>query len=119
MLMGKHKPTYTPFIDTGDHVIVINAAKVRLTGDKEERQDLSPPHRISGRLERNYGEEDAADAPGANDGGRDPGHAAEDQAGQADVPETEGLRRPEASAPGAATRRDASSAGGMKSGEKL
>jgi large subunit ribosomal protein L13 len=36
MLMGKHKPTYTPFIDTGDHVIVVNAEKVRLTGNKED-----------------------------------------------------------------------------------
>jgi large subunit ribosomal protein L13 len=36
LLMGKHKPTYTPFLDTGDHVIVINADKVRLTGRKEE-----------------------------------------------------------------------------------
>ncbi|HYP07074.1 MAG TPA: 50S ribosomal protein L13 [Bryobacteraceae bacterium] len=36
MLMGKHKPTYTPFIDTGDHVVIVNAEKVRLTGRKEE-----------------------------------------------------------------------------------
>ena len=36
LLMGKHKPIYTPFLDTGDHVIVINAAKVRLTGKKED-----------------------------------------------------------------------------------
>lgn len=36
MLMGKHKPIYTPFIDTGDHVVIINAEKVRLTGHKEE-----------------------------------------------------------------------------------
>jgi len=35
ILMGKTKPSYTPFIDTGDHVIVINASKVRLTGRKE------------------------------------------------------------------------------------
>jgi len=34
MLMGKHKPTYTPFLDTGDHVIVINAAKVVFKGNK-------------------------------------------------------------------------------------
>jgi large subunit ribosomal protein L13 len=34
ILMGKHKPTYTPFLDTGDHVIVINASKVVLKGDK-------------------------------------------------------------------------------------
>ena len=29
ILMGKHKPSYTPFIDTGDHVVVVNAEKVR------------------------------------------------------------------------------------------
>jgi large subunit ribosomal protein L13 len=38
VLMGKHKPTYTPFLDTGDHVIVVNAAKVRLTGKKEDQK---------------------------------------------------------------------------------
>jgi large subunit ribosomal protein L13 len=38
ILMGKHKPTYTTFLDTGDHVIVINAAKIRLTGRKEEQK---------------------------------------------------------------------------------
>jgi large subunit ribosomal protein L13 len=36
LLMGKNKPTYTPFLDAGDHVIVINAAKVKVTGRKEE-----------------------------------------------------------------------------------
>ena len=35
ILTGKHKPRYTPFLDTGDHVIVINAAQVHLTGRKE------------------------------------------------------------------------------------
>ena len=35
MLMGKENPQYTPFLDTGDHVIVINAEKVLLTGRKE------------------------------------------------------------------------------------
>ena len=34
LLMGKTKPTYTTFLDTGDHVIVINAAKVKVTGRK-------------------------------------------------------------------------------------
>ena len=38
LLMGKHKPSYTPFLDTGDHVIVINASKVRLTGRKEDQK---------------------------------------------------------------------------------
>ena len=36
LLKGKHKPMYTPSIDTGDHVIVINADKVRVTGTKEQ-----------------------------------------------------------------------------------
>ncbi len=35
IISGKNKPTYTPFLDTGDHVIVINAEKVVLTGKKE------------------------------------------------------------------------------------
>ena len=34
LLRGKHKPTYTPFLDTGDNVIVINASKIVLTGKK-------------------------------------------------------------------------------------
>ncbi|TLY29987.1 MAG: 50S ribosomal protein L13 [Nitrospirae bacterium] len=34
LLRGKHKPTFTPHIDTGDHVVIINADKIRLTGDK-------------------------------------------------------------------------------------
>ena len=35
IISGKSKPTYTPFLDTGDHVIVINAEKIVLTGKKE------------------------------------------------------------------------------------
>src|SRR5689334_24655152 len=38
ILSGKESPTYTPFIDTGDHVIVINAEKVRVTGMKSEQK---------------------------------------------------------------------------------
>ncbi|MGM7724744.1 50S ribosomal protein L13 [Metabacillus sp. Hm71] len=34
ILRGKHKPTYTPHVDTGDHVIIINAEKIELTGKK-------------------------------------------------------------------------------------
>ncbi len=36
VLTGKRKPTYTPFLDTGDHVVVVNADRVVLTGRKEE-----------------------------------------------------------------------------------
>jgi len=38
LLMGKTKPSYTPFLDTGDHVIVINADKVQLTGRKSQNK---------------------------------------------------------------------------------
>jgi large subunit ribosomal protein L13 len=38
LLKGKHKPIYTPSMDTGDHVIVINAAKVKVTGSKETKK---------------------------------------------------------------------------------
>jgi large subunit ribosomal protein L13 len=38
LLMGKHKPTYVPYLDTGDYVIVLNAAKVRVTGKKAKQK---------------------------------------------------------------------------------
>jgi len=38
LLMGKHKPIYAPYIDTGDYVVVINAGKVRVTGKKPEQK---------------------------------------------------------------------------------
>src|SRR5260370_4370810 len=37
-LRGKHKPEYTPHVDTGDYVVVLNAAKLRVTGKKAERK---------------------------------------------------------------------------------
>ncbi|WBW50441.1 50S ribosomal protein L13 [Peptoniphilus equinus] len=38
VLRGKHKPTYTPHVDTGDYVIVINADKIKLTGNKWQQK---------------------------------------------------------------------------------
>ena len=38
ILMGKESPRYTPFLDTGDHVIVVNAEKVKVTGMKAEQK---------------------------------------------------------------------------------
>lgn len=38
VLRGKHKPTFTPNLDVGDHVVIVNAAKVVLTADKAERK---------------------------------------------------------------------------------
>ena len=38
ILMGKHKPIYTPFLDTGDFVVVLNADKIKLSGKKAEKK---------------------------------------------------------------------------------
>jgi len=38
LLMGKHRPIYTTFLDTGDHVVVVNAGRVKLTGRKDEQK---------------------------------------------------------------------------------
>ena len=38
LLQGKHKAIYTPYLDTGDHVVILNVAKVKLTGRKEEQK---------------------------------------------------------------------------------
>jgi large subunit ribosomal protein L13 len=46
LLRGKHKPEYTPFLDTGDFVVVVNAEKVKLTGNK---LDAKKYYRHSGR----------------------------------------------------------------------
>ena len=39
VLRGKNKPTFTPHVDTGDHVIVVNAEKIRVTGKKLEQKE--------------------------------------------------------------------------------
>jgi len=39
ILMGKHKPTYTPHVDTGDYVVVVNADKIVLTGKKLDQKE--------------------------------------------------------------------------------
>ncbi|MCR9102604.1 MAG: 50S ribosomal protein L13 [bacterium] len=39
VLRGKHKPSYTPHVDTGDYVIVINAGKIRFTGNKLDQKE--------------------------------------------------------------------------------
>ena len=53
ILMGKHRPTYTPHIDTGDYVIVTNVDKVVFSGNKWQRQGLpavlGTPRRAEGR----------------------------------------------------------------------
>jgi large subunit ribosomal protein L13 len=52
LLRGKHKPTYTPHVDTGDHVIVINAGKVELTGKKRSQKEMISHSGYPGGLKR-------------------------------------------------------------------
>ncbi|MGC9328264.1 MAG: 50S ribosomal protein L13 [Candidatus Hinthialibacter sp.] len=55
LLRGKHKPIFTPFLDTGDHVIIVNADKVRLTGQKLDKK-MMRHHTLypSGLREKTY-----------------------------------------------------------------
>ena len=41
-LRGKHKPEYTPHVDTGDYIIVVNAEKIGVTGNKEKAKGIPP-----------------------------------------------------------------------------
>lgn len=63
ILRGKHKPMYTPHIDTGDHVVIVNAEKIKLTGRKADQRifywhsghpggikEHSPRRTLSGRF---------------------------------------------------------------------
>ena len=52
LLKGKHKPIYTPSMDTGDHVVVINAAKVKVTGSKMQTKEYTRYSGYPGGLRR-------------------------------------------------------------------
>ncbi|CAI8287438.1 MAG: 50S ribosomal protein L13 [Acidimicrobiales bacterium AG-410-I20] len=57
ILRGKHKPIFTPHLDTGDHVVVINADKVVLTGEKTENKKVYNHSGFPGGLRtRKYGD---------------------------------------------------------------
>lgn len=63
VLIGKHKPEYTPFIDTGDFVVVINADKIRVTGKKlSDKKYYRHSGYLGGLKEKNL-EEMLADKP--------------------------------------------------------
>ena len=53
ILSGKNNPAWTPFMDMGDHCVVINARHAVFTGAKDDRKALSPAHALSGRSSRN------------------------------------------------------------------
>ncbi len=56
LLRGKHKPVFTPHVDTGDYVIIINAEKIVLTGKKLQQKEYIRHSRYPGGLKRiSYG----------------------------------------------------------------
>ena len=79
VLRGKHKPIYTPHLDCGDFVIVVNAEKVRVTGRKLDQKMLS------WRDQKHQLEESVAEAPKAGVGGCGAGDAAQEPVGSEDV----------------------------------
>lgn len=57
LLCGKHKPIFTPFLDCGDHVIILNAGKIKMTGGKEDKKLMIRHSRYPGGLKtKTYGE---------------------------------------------------------------
>ncbi len=103
VLMGKHRPTYTPHVDTGDFVVLINADKIKFTGNKWEQKKYTWYTGYPGLRKRNSRQ--AACPPAGNDHSR--GRAADapqKQAGRAYARQAEDLHRRQAPAPGPAAR---------------
>jgi ribosomal protein L13 len=83
VLRGKNKPTYTPSVDTGDFVVVVNAAKIALTGNKL---------RFSRWDQRHLGRKASGKEVGRSHQKSGKGHASQEQAGKSDAEEAEDLR---------------------------
>ena len=99
ILMGKHRPTYTPHVERGDFVIVVNAEKIAFTGKKWKQKQYPWYTGYHGPANRN------GRAPPRSPAGADfirsrAPHAAQEQAGRQDARQAEGLRRHRAPAPG-------------------
>jgi large subunit ribosomal protein L13 len=64
VLMGKHKPNYTPFIDTGDFVVVTNCDKVKFTGEKLEERTRTTYSKYKGGVKTLAWKDEFKDDPG-------------------------------------------------------
>ena len=103
LLQGKHKPIYTPFIDTGDHVVVVNAAKVKLTGRKEDQKIYRQHSGYEGGLREERARLVRQRKPERLVEEAVRGMLPKTQAGRRDVPQIESVRRSGSSARGAET----------------
>ncbi|MCK7491209.1 MAG: 50S ribosomal protein L13 [Comamonadaceae bacterium] len=88
-LRGKHKPEFTPHVDTGDYIVVVNVEKLRVTGNKaEDKKYYRHSGYPGGIYETNFTKLQAAfPGPCAGEGGQ--GHAAQGPAGLRDAQEAE------------------------------
>ena len=77
ILIGKDKANYTPYLDCGDHVIVVNADKIRLTGNKLEQKVYRHHSGYPGGLKGSSGQASAADPRGLDVARSCAGHAPE------------------------------------------
>ena len=104
VLEGKNKPTYAPHMDTGDHVIVLNASRITVTRDKLTSKVYRPAQRLSRRVQ---GGDARSPSQPPSGGGHPPdreGDAAAQPAGNPDASEAQGLCGERSSAPGPEAR---------------
>ena len=93
ILRGKHKPTYTPHVDGGDFVVVVNAKNVRLTGRKLEQKEYVRHSGTPGGLRTVTARAHARDPPRPRPARGREGHAAEGSARPADADQAQDLPR--------------------------
>lgn len=98
VLRGKNKPTFTPHVDTGDYVIVINAEKVKFTGKKLTDKTYFRHSGYQGGTTFTAAGHMLERFPGARSRACNQGHAAEEPSRRSDVPQAQRLRWPGASA---------------------
>ncbi len=79
MLIGKDKAAFTPYLDSGDHVVVINADKIKMTGNKIEQKVYYSHSGYPGGLKEVPAKRVRENKPGLDDSRSGFGHAAEEQ----------------------------------------
>ncbi len=104
ILRGKNKPVYTPHLDAGDFVVVINAEKVRVTGKKETAKEYMTYSGWKGGEKYTTVERLRAKRPEHLITARRQGHDSQEPARPGVAHKVESVQRPETSARGAATR---------------
>jgi ribosomal protein L13 len=90
-LRGKHKPEYTPHVDTGDYIIVVNAEKVRATGRKKTDKIYYRTTGYVGNIKSISWTNCCRKRLRSASSDRRQGHVAQESAGAGDVPQAEGV----------------------------